>query len=112
MRSLLVSILLLAACSKHGSSNGPLSSICEHARDQALENQKFYVAEVMADATDEDKQAIQAQSDRELANLEAKFVDACMAASDFKPECFVNPEAERSPACKDFLEPFWRKTLR
>ena len=73
---------------------------------------RHYLAEVLADTPDAAKPALLLQSNREVANLKAKFVATCEATPSFKPECFVSPEAERSRECRGVLKPFWRKTLR
>ncbi len=104
---LLIAVLVLG-CSKREST----SPVCERARDQALENHKHHVAAVMADVPENARAELQDQAGREVTRLRARFVGACEATADFKPECFASPEIEQSPRCRQFIERFARRTLR
>ena len=100
--------LALAACDQRGAA----TAMCEVALERALANHEQYVAQVMAETPADQRAALRRQAAEEAGALAARFVPACEADEDFKPECFTRGEAGHSPACRTFVTDFFRKTLR
>ena len=100
--------LALAACDGRGAS----TAVCEVALERALANQEQYLAEVMAETPADQRAALRRQAAEEAGALATRFVPACEADTDFKPECFTSSEAGHSRACRSFVKDFFRKTLR
>jgi hypothetical protein len=104
VRSSTLVVLALSACGQRG----PTSAVCEQAFERALEHHASYVAEVMAETPASEHAALRRRAAEEVGALATRFVPACEADTDFKSECFTSREAGHSPACRTFVNEFYR----